>query len=204
MTFKVTVAALAAVGALAAGAADAAVIFSNFGPGDDFNRTGFGFNSHSTSTPGMVFTSTADADVSEIVIALANITGANNAVVSLWTKDLTTELGSWTVSVPDRVTNAPYAATTITGISGVHLDAGAQYVLEAGGPGNSYNYWLLNDTGDKGQSTTNVGTNPYITGYTRGAFEILSAVPEPDAWAMMIVGFAGVGATLRRRRIALA
>ena len=28
----------------------------------------------------------------------------------------------------------------------------------------------------------------------------LPAVPEPSAWAMMIVGFFGVGATLRRRR----
>lgn len=28
----------------------------------------------------------------------------------------------------------------------------------------------------------------------------LSAVPEPDAWAMLILGFAGVGAMIRRRR----
>jgi hypothetical protein len=30
------------------------------------------------------------------------------------------------------------------------------------------------------------------------------AVPEPAAWALMIVGFAGAGAALRRRKVALA
>ena len=31
-----------------------------------------------------------------------------------------------------------------------------------------------------------------------------TAVPEPGAWAMMIVGFGGVGALMRRRRVGLA
>lgn len=32
----------------------------------------------------------------------------------------------------------------------------------------------------------------------------VAAVPEPATWAMMIMGFGGIGATLRRRRTALA
>lgn len=32
------------------------------------------------------------------------------------------------------------------------------------------------------------------------SFELASAVPEPAAWALMIMGFGGVGAALRRRR----
>jgi len=31
-----------------------------------------------------------------------------------------------------------------------------------------------------------------------------SGVPEPTAWSLMIAGFGGVGATLRRRRTVLA
>ncbi|HEY7901172.1 MAG TPA: PEPxxWA-CTERM sorting domain-containing protein [Caulobacteraceae bacterium] len=31
----------------------------------------------------------------------------------------------------------------------------------------------------------------------------LSAVPEPAAWALMLAGFAGLGAAMRRRRVAL-
>jgi hypothetical protein len=33
-----------------------------------------------------------------------------------------------------------------------------------------------------------------------GGFGSLGAIPEPAAWGMMIVGFAGVGAALRGRR----
>jgi hypothetical protein len=32
------------------------------------------------------------------------------------------------------------------------------------------------------------------------SFEVASGVPEPAAWALMIVGFGGMGAALRRRR----
>ncbi len=39
---------------------------------------------------------------------------------------------------------------------------------------------------------------------TQNAFEIdnlaIGAVPEPATWAMMLLGFAGIGVSLRRRR----
>jgi len=39
---------------------------------------------------------------------------------------------------------------------------------------------------------------------TQNAFEIdnlrINPVPEPATWAMMLVGFAGIGMSLRRRR----
>jgi hypothetical protein len=200
MTFKNTIAAMAAASALAGGTADAAVIFSNFGPNYDFNRIGQPFHIHDADpliVPGMVFSSAVDADVSEITIALTNFTGDNNAVVSIWSKDLTTQLGSWSIGIPNYGPTAK--ATKITGITGVHLNAGAEYVLFAAGPGNSYNYWQPNRTGDQGFSTTRKGST-YLSGRTRGAFEILSAAPEPSTWALMIIGFGGAGAMVRRRR----
>ena len=33
-----------------------------------------------------------------------------------------------------------------------------------------------------------------------GIGDILSAIPEPESWALMILGFGGIGATLRQRR----
>ena len=38
--------------------------------------------------------------------------------------------------------------------------------------------------------------------YVYGAFSAAAAVPEPAAWALMTLGFGGLGAVLRRRRTA--
>ena len=48
-----------------------------------------------------------------------------------------------------------------------------------------------------GQSYLNIHTNFALGGEIRGQ---LTAVPEVSTWAMMLVGFAGVGAAMRRRR----
>ena len=34
-----------------------------------------------------------------------------------------------------------------------------------------------------------------------GTFNVAAAVPEPGTWAMMLVGFGAIGATMRRRRV---
>lgn len=61
--------------------------------------------------------------------------------------------------------------------------------------------------GGVGQGYKNIGYGRFD-----GAFEVpqgngeppVGGVPEPGAWALMILGFGGAGAMLRRRRIALA
>jgi hypothetical protein len=210
MSFKVTVAALAAVCALGAASANAGIIYSNFGPGDAFQNFGWvmagpdSFTGYAIS-PGMAFTSFGEADVSEISIGLANIYGDDAADVSIWTRDLATMLGSWHIAdLPGG--DAP-SATKISGISGVHLNEGVEYVLVASASTDGFNAWLWNTTGAVGDYQFN--RDGYTSG-ALGAFEIRSAdgggavVPEPASWAMMIIGFGGVGATIRRRRIALA
>ena len=44
------------------------------------------------------------------------------------------------------------------------------------------------------------GTNAYNTGYV----SVPGSAPEPAAWALMILGFGVAGASLRRRKVALA
>jgi PEP-CTERM motif len=64
--------------------------------------------------------------------------------------------------------------------------------------------------GDLGSSTENeikfirIKANGSVFGTTLDNFttEVLTPVPEPSTWAMMILGFAGVGFMAYRRRVA--
>lgn len=47
-----------------------------------------------------------------------------------------------------------------------------------------------------------IGTAPCVTGPAGATLK--AAVPEPATWAMMIIGFGGVGAMIRRRRTVFA
>ena len=202
MTFKATVAAMAAIFALVGGAADAAVIYSNFGPGYAFDQNAAwsiaGADSFTGEevTPGMAFTSAIDANVSEISIALARGFGEDFADVSLWTKDLAVTLGTWRVDHLPALGSG--SVTTISGISGVHLDAGADYVLVVKSSDDGFNVWNWNSTGAVGDYQVNA--SGYYSGVL-GAFEIQSGgVPEAGAWVLLILGFGGVGAMLRSGR----
>jgi hypothetical protein len=70
---------------------------------------------------------------------------------------------------------------------GVTLD---NYVLQGGDP-------LGRDTGDGFEI-------PQAPGHFTFSLSSRGGVPEPATWAMMLVGFFGVGATVRRRRAAAA
>ena len=48
-----------------------------------------------------------------------------------------------------------------------------------------------------GQAYLNIHTSRFPSGEIRGQ---LTAAPEPGTWAMMLIGFAGVGLAMRRRR----
>jgi hypothetical protein len=53
-----------------------------------------------------------------------------------------------------------------------------------------YNLWPRNG----------VGSNTQISDFAPNASSVFAAVPEPGAWAMMILGFGMIGVALRRRR----
>ena len=78
-------------------------------------------------------------------------------------------------------------ATGTTGVGGGTATAHVDFQhITAGGPQQ------LIITGNGGTAATYGGTVSFILN--------AAAVPEPAAWALMIVGFGGVGAMLRRRR----
>ncbi|HET6971360.1 MAG TPA: FxDxF family PEP-CTERM protein, partial [Phenylobacterium sp.] len=68
----------------------------------------------------------------------------------------------------------------------VPVTAGSSYTLELAG------------------SAGVAGTKPNASYSGVITFAPVAAIPEPAAWALMMVGFGGTGALLRRRRMALA
>lgn len=75
------------------------------------------------------------------------------------------------------------------------------------GPGNGINFQLFSTTfAATGSSTSIAFSNGTAVGDNYAGLDdvALTAVPEPATWAMMILGFLGMGATLRQRRRALA
>ena len=69
---------------------------------------------------------------------------------------------------------------------------------------------LLKGTNESGGALPNFGTYKYYDfastsasggkNYLLGSVTLTPAVPEPATWAMMLVGFGGIGFTMRRRR----
>lgn len=106
------------------------------------------------------------------------------------------ELGSWNVSSgfpPPFVTSGQL--TSITGITGITLTAGDTYDLQVSGLSS---LWNENDQNLLGEHL-NRGIAVGFTTLT-GAFDVLSDVPEPATWTMMILGLGLVGFAARRRR----
>jgi hypothetical protein len=150
----------------------------------------------------MGFTSPVDADLTQIDIALSRANddfGKNNfATVSLWRFQSVPipELVP-VLSQPWTVTNLPLnpvtpTLTTISGITGVHLDAGALYYLSATSVGPmllfDLNTWDLNSVGLVGPAANNGlfnGGPLTFSADTLGAFDIIGdptvSVPSPIA-----------------------
>lgn len=79
------------------------------------------------------------------------------------------------------------------------LDPSTTSIFMPGGTlaaGKAYNFDLLFDSRIEGKDG-DVPTSIFFDTHTMGAFT--TAVPEPSTWAMMMLGFAGLGAILRRR-----
>jgi len=100
-----------------------------------------------------------------------------------------------------QLSDTPYAAATFNGfelnilpggpeLTSVSLDPSSTFDLSSFGLANGGSSVFLNL---QGQNIPEGDT--IILDFTSAAF-----VPEPATWAMMLIGFGGVGATMRSRR----
>jgi hypothetical protein len=86
------------------------------------------------------------------------------------------------------------------------LAADATGVTIPGGtlsPGQSYTFDLLYSSQIFGEvDALAIGTTQFYDSHTDGSFST-AAIPEPSTWAMLLMGFVGIGVMLRRRSSSL-
>jgi hypothetical protein len=123
-----------------------------------------------------------------------------------------------TITFSHAVTN-PVMAIWSLGQGGINASfqfTGEPFAIESGGPSAEYGGQSITSTGDAVFGSEGNGTIQFIgtfksISWTNPTFENwygfdvgVGAVPEPSTWAMMLVGFGGLGAMLRSRRKILA
>jgi hypothetical protein len=210
MSFKncfAGVAAIAFIAGATAAPANASVLFTDLGAGDSYNggtgwtASGAASNIGNEYAPASEFTAATNGKVAEIDVALGHVSGTNGATISLFDDAggaLGAQLGSWDVSgLPVFGGNSAGALTAIKGINGVTLNAGHSYFLQVSTPSDTWDAWNWNSVGTSSTFLTN-GENEGSN--TTGAFQVLSAAPEPATWASMLLGLGLLGAGLRLQR----
>lgn len=192
----------AAAGLLAASPAFAVTSFFN-----DWESTDFGAGSGFTILPAYEgWTSVAGAGIE---VQYNNVAGAPLSGENL------VELDSAGNSTMERLIDAGtykltfyYSARPGIDVSsnGIDVLVNGVSIYNVSGSGGGATSWV--------QQTVNftlaapgslrfaaIGTSDSLGGYLEDV-RLGAAVPEPGAWALMILGFGGVGALMRRRRVA--
>lgn len=165
----------------------------------------------SSTSAGVQFTATVAGYIDSLTLSLH---GGTSADVYLFSDD-SGKLGSSLGTL--AVTESPSAGTFATGSysSGVMLEAGKNYwILATGTPARQF--WAYMNTPVLNSQTSFYGTavpccvSIVTTGiYSTGSSNfidalglklgIASAVPEPSTWAMMLLGFCGLGLMAYRK-----
>ena len=195
----------------AAGAAKADItVFTNFSGTPPFNLCcAYSMGAPYNLVEAMSFTAGATADLKDAVLVLfhwsvtnspltvdleSNASGEPGAILAILTQAGTIP----DVPTPDLVT-FNYSGGPVA------LVAGGQYWLVAVQPDMfTEDAWFLSndDAGAIAQNTFGSPTGPWAvyTGKPIATFQVVG-VPEPSSWAMMLLGFAGLGyAGYRRAR----
>jgi hypothetical protein len=119
-----------------------------------------------------------------------------------------------TITFSTPVTNPVFAIWSLgDGTINAKFNFNAPFTIQAGGPSAEYGGSPITQTGTVAAGSEGNGTlqfngtyssiswtNPVGEGWYGFTAGVQSAVPELSTWAMMIMGFAGVGAMTYRRR----
>jgi hypothetical protein len=203
--------------ALSSWGAVAAPIFSNFGPSQSYDTTqglfvGNAFDGNNYAE-GSTFTPSANTTFGSLSLALSCFTSSCSKT---FTVSLNQDSGS---DSPGTVIESFTRSGTLLGGLGAQnaplvfssallptLTSGGQYWVTVSSDISNSIVWNSNTTGDVSDqaiSTDGGATWFSPSGLTPGAYEvdsIATAVPEPSTWALMILGFAGVGFMAYRRK----
>lgn len=127
-------------------------LYTNITDNAVYNHTGFevGYNSfyNANVSPAFGFTTDESAYITQINAAVFSDTihAPETGTLSIWTNSggaTGQNLGSWPFAASPSFD--PAHPVQVTGISGVHLQAGHSYFVKVSSPGSSDLVWLLND-----------------------------------------------------------
>ena len=130
---------------------------------------------------------------------------------TLTTNGITIDSRGFTAQMITAITGS-FNGSTITGLASPF---GANNLFYVTGPsfvdgsglgfnttaGTSVNLFFQDSVGSYRINTTGPFTSSLVTARSSAA---VAAVPEPATWAMMLLGFGGIGVAMRRRRKAVA
>ena len=125
--------------------------------------------------------------------------GANPAPSPTFTDSFSfnnTAAGLYTILIGTTNSDLTFTSGTLAGAGGtINLTAGTNAITGTsilGAPAT----FLAAGT----YTLTYSGNNPVVGGSYAGTATITPAVPEPATWALMLLGFGGIGFAMRRRR----
>ncbi|HLZ77595.1 PEPxxWA-CTERM sorting domain-containing protein [Phenylobacterium sp.] len=216
-TTRLLLASAAAVALLTVASAAGAQTYSN---GPDIGAIGdFGFPD--TQTYGEVFTAQASGQLTSFTMELSSpIGGTLYGGIGAWNCGDTFTFGcgetsnlysSGTVAAdhgggytfsPDVSVTAGNIYVAYLSVFGANNDGQGATVMPTGSRGGGFNYFVWNNS--NGGPTSSSWNYFGDFGDGRLDYTVGGAVPEPATWAMMLVGFGGLGALMRRSRRAAA
>jgi hypothetical protein len=204
---KALLAAGLAVAAIMVAAPASAAVLASFGPGDASPGPGFTVINTFDNDTGIVGTGAGFV----LQTAPANTDGAPPANSVPFGTSYLSVLGNGTATINfaapvsrfefdwGSVDDYNTLDVTLSGGGTYHITGSGIAPPADGNQGASATNGLFQLRGDAGETFTSITLSS-----SSNSFEIdnlaVGGVPEPATWAMMITGFAGMGAMIRRRR----